>query len=452
MAGSGIDDALSEFYSRLKGIKEYYRSLPSELAMPFDPSTYIASLVDVEKQALELDFVFSGEEGWGRYLDLHQCFRLYSNLKGVEKINYLTYLDRFERYRPELTRRFKIIPQSTKMHTDYYKYLVELEAYLLDWIKRAKPLFMWQTLKQQILDEFEDRWAEGTVPLWERPTNTAQGEAAASSAAALYCVACERLFSKQTVFTEHFKGKKHIKAEQALKEKGKNAAGSYAVPTDAVDGNDKLQVVQDALELAYQKTKPTALLEFLIASYVSQFLSLVRDDTKSYAERKQALTEKERLEDQADEPVEVMPESDGEEEGMIYNPLKLPIGWDGKPIPFWLYKLHGLGIEYPCEICGGYVYMGRKAFEKHFSEYRHTHGMKSLGIPNSKFFQDITSITDAYALAEKLKKSAKAKAVTADIIEEFEDEQGNVFNRKTYEGTAVFIQLMQLDLKRQGII
>ncbi|KAJ3328296.1 hypothetical protein HDU91_004148, partial [Kappamyces sp. JEL0680] len=81
MAGSGIDDALSEFYSRLKGIKEYYRSLPSELAMPFDPSTYIASLVDVEKQALELDFVFSGEEGWGRYLDLHQCFRLYSNLK-----------------------------------------------------------------------------------------------------------------------------------------------------------------------------------------------------------------------------------------------------------------------------------------------------------------------------------------------------------------------------------
>ena len=26
----------------------------------------------------------------------------------------------------------------------------------------------------------------------------------------------------------------------------------------------------------------------------------------------------------------------------MYNPLKLPMGWDGKPIPYWLYKLHGL--------------------------------------------------------------------------------------------------------------
>lgn len=35
-------------------------------------------------------------------------------------------------------------------------------------------------------------------------------------------------------------------------------------------------------------------------------------------------------------------ESD-DEEGDFYNPLKLPMGWDGKPIPYWLYKLHGLG-------------------------------------------------------------------------------------------------------------
>lgn len=30
------------------------------------------------------------------------------------------------------------------------------------------------------------------------------------------------------------------------------------------------------------------------------------------------------------------------DEEAIYNPLKLPMGWDGKPIPYWLYKLHGL--------------------------------------------------------------------------------------------------------------
>jgi splicing factor 3A subunit 3 len=60
------------------------------------------------------------------------------------------------------------------------------------------------------------------------------------------------------------------------------------------------------------------------------------------------------------------PEEEPEEEERIYNPLKLPLGWDGKPIPYWLYKLHGLGVEYRCEICSDYVYMGRKNFERHF--------------------------------------------------------------------------------------
>lgn len=36
---------------------------------------------------------------------------------------------------------------------------------------------------------------------------------------------------------------------------------------------------------------------------------------------------------------------DEEAEAPLYNPLNLPLGWDGKPIPFWLYKLHGLSVE-----------------------------------------------------------------------------------------------------------
>lgn len=57
-----------------------------------------------------------------------------------------------------------------------------------------------------------------------------------------------------------------------------------------------------------------------------------------------------------------------------------------QPIPYWLYKLHGLNIYYECEICGGYKYRfvlsssvggygsrmksvvrGPKAFQRHFS-------------------------------------------------------------------------------------
>ena len=38
-------------------------------------------------------------------------------------------------------------------------------------------------------------------------------------------------------------------------------------------------------------------------------------------------------------------DEDEDDDGPLYNPLNLPLGWDGTPIPYWLYKLHGLGVE-----------------------------------------------------------------------------------------------------------
>jgi hypothetical protein len=61
------------------------------------------------------------------------------------------------------------------------------------------------------------------------------------------------------------------------------------------------------------------------------------------------------------------PDESDDEDDYIYNPLKLPLGWDGKPIPYWLYKLHGLNIEFKCEICGNASYWGRRAYERHFT-------------------------------------------------------------------------------------
>ena len=40
--------------------------------------------------------------------------------------------------------------------------------------------------------------------------------------------------------------------------------------------------------------------------------------------------------------LQVQDEADSDEDDYVYNPLKLPMGPDGKPIPYWLYKLHGL--------------------------------------------------------------------------------------------------------------
>jgi len=103
--------------------------------------------------------------------------------------------------------------------------------------------------------------------------------------------------------------------------------------------------------------------------------------------------------------------------------------------------LHGLNISYNCEICGNFTYKGPKAFQRHFAEWRHAHGMRCLGIPNTAHFANVTQIEDAITLWEKLKSQKQSERWIADQEEEFEDSLGNVVNRKTFE-----------DLKRQGLL
>merc|ERR1719266_1835434 len=145
--------------------------------------------------------------------------------------------------------------------------------------------------------------------------------------------------------------------------------------------------------------------------------------------------------DSDEEESEEEPEPEDDDDDIPYNPKNLPLGWDGKPIPYWLYKLHGLNISYNCEICGNYTYKGPKAFQRHFAEWRHAHGMRCLGIPNTAHFANVTQIEDAMALWEKLKTQKSEEAFKPDQEEEFEDSQGNVVNKKIFE-----------DLKRQGLL
>lgn len=162
--------------------------------------------------------------------------------------------------------------------------------------------------------------------------------------------------------------------------------------------------------------------------------------TKENIEKKQALTYEEMEAEREEEEVQADTESDDEEQ-QIYNPLKLPMGWDGKPIPYWLYKLHGLGQEFKCEICGNHSYWGRRAFERHFKEWRHQHGMRCLGIPNTKNFNEITSIKEAKVLWERIQERQGLNKWRPDLEEEYEDKEGNIYNKKTYT-----------DLQRQGLI
>jgi splicing factor 3A subunit 3 len=179
---------------------------------------------------------------------------------------------------------------------------------------------------------------------------------------------------------------------------------------------------------------------------LGELLMETLEETATMIEKKQARTYDEIERDLAlaaeEEAMQVDEDEDEEEEEKpIYNPLNLPLGFDGKPIPYWLYKLHGLNLEFKCEICGNYSYWGPRPFERHFQEWRHSYGMKCLGIPNTKPFQGITLIEDAYTLHAKLRAEDGSTTFNPEMDEEFEDRTGNVMNRKVYT-----------DLARQGLL
>jgi splicing factor 3A subunit 3 len=132
---------------------------------------------------------------------------------------------------------------------------------------------------------------------------------------------------------------------------------------------------------------------------------------------------------------------DDSEDGPIYNPKNVPLDFDGKPIPYWLFKLHGLNHYYPCEICGGETYRGRRNFELHFADSKHTLGMRSLNIPNTKHFHGVTTIQDAQDLWPALQGKLQQEQFDNVREEEYEDSNGNVLSRATYE-----------DLARQGLL
>jgi hypothetical protein len=133
-------------------------------------------------------------------------------------------------------------------------------------------------------------------------------------------------------------------------------------------------------------------------------------------------------------------EEDDDDDEVHYNPKGVPLGYDGRPIPFWLFKLHGLRVTYSCEICGNEVYKGRRKFEEHFQQEKHALGLRCLGIPNTPHFHGITKIKDAVALLKKLRQERQGAVWTAES-EECEDSRGNVMSKTTYD-----------DLVREGLL
>lgn len=392
-AGGGLDS----FYKQFGMIKEFHQRY-KDVKIEDLEAEYAIRLPEPNKRIPDDDRIatmFSGEEGYGRYFDLIALHSEFVNLKRNRPVTYLRYLDIFDVF-DDTT-----VPAPVKQDAGYEAYLSNLLTYLRSFYQRAMPLDDHKGTISVFEQAFEEQW---------KPVE------------GIYCNICQKMYSKQTVYDGHLISKKH--------KAGLEGNATPAVPKQAHDSK-----------------KEVARLEFVISQLVQKFIT-IKSATKSNVARKQTLTDKEwQAEQDASYNITILPDKEEEEEVIeqdtdkIYNPLKLPLGWDGKPIPFWLWRLHGLGVEYPCEICGNYVYMGRKAYDKHFVEFRHVHGLRCLGIANSPVFEQITNIADAIALNERLDVVRRQEQKKHDETIEMEDENGNIMNAALYN-----------ELRRQGVL
>eukprot|EP01071_Lankesteria_metandrocarpae_P006224 Lankesteria_metandrocarpae@DN4284_c0_g1_i1.p2 len=471
--GDTPDDSVnvwSNFYDKLKEIRDFYKSttMSNDLSVMAATEPEQRSAAEMVQEMLvlryrEFERVFTGEEDLGRYVDMMLHFNKFCNLTkyrryreqehqkaeiarlrrkaersesadGVEdncnksppkidhsqiphfdEIDYVAFLRSFQKLHE--------IPRHCKYRdVEYEEYVRSLEEYVEGFFFRINPLIEARKIHRR-LAEFGDAWDSGTVMGWSTYTHKLP----------LYALPTDQLLATQATFSAHKGGKKYKKTLATLqarpvKEQTELVDRSEARDKTLAESEYKIQFYYDLLSPVIEKT-------------------IERLQTKQSRSARELDTELEKdiLAGEIEEPLSESSSDedsgDDDDDKPVYNPLNLPLGWDGKPIPFWLYKLHGLGQEYKCEICGNQSYWGRRAFERHFQEWRHAYGMRCLKIPNTAHFKEVTKIEDAITLYEKLKKEAEIKAFDSEHDVECEDSAGNVMSAKAMQ-----------DLHNQGLL
>ncbi|SCN59781.1 splicing factor 3A subunit 3, putative [Plasmodium chabaudi chabaudi] len=482
------NDVWKNYYERIKYIKDYHKKTNIK-------KTEIRSYKSYKNEALKnnkLKSSFSPLEKKGKYIDMTKHYDEFINIKkvkefrinmfkkknnlnnpgsGKKKNNNTPSLDDFKEmdlitYLNNFTR-FYYIPRYCKYKNDEYKkYLENLLNYLTSFFSKINILGNWEKTYEQYENKFKELFQNKEIKHWECFTYDLNS----------YCKINDKLYASEGTYQGYLKSKKYDEEFKKYMKK------KYSV--------EELQQIKDEIE---KEDELIAKYEYLIENY-KILLNKIFQKTIQNIQRKQAFTIEEIEKRQKNEkkikindhllsisddiinnnniinnienilnPNSVISSSDydtsdlgseiddnegqndeeneEDENKTIYNPLNLPLGHDNKPIPYWLYKLHGLSKEYKCEICGNYSYFGRAAFEKHFYEWRHSFGMKCLNIPNTLHFKEITKIEDALNLYEKLKKETQTVQFKPDHEVECEDSKGNVMSIKAYD-----------DLKRQGLL
>jgi splicing factor 3A subunit 3 len=424
-------DPFEEFYRQVSSIKEHHSRYQNEQAE--NSEQWYRPQKGGEEQPFIVENMFSGEEAYGQFFDLHSCHESYLNLPNAKRLGYMQYLEVFDNFQPG----YGGVKRADKLTDQYFKYLGEVMEYLESFMRRTRPLENLDEVFNGWQREFEAAWGKDEVQGWQKEAAAAKANSTAralSTAEAVWCEACEKEFKNENVYKGHLNGRKHIKAAELL-------AQREETPNGAVNG-------AHATSAHRLKERAVAEREFRVKKLVGA-MNIERDDTRVNVERRQGMTERERAQELENlYNMTSGAQNDGEEEedqddgeDKLYNPLKLPLAWDGKPIPFWLYRLHGLGQEFPCEVCGNFVYRGRRAFDKHFNETNHITNLKRLGITDTYLFRDITSIEQAVRLWEKIQRDQNKDQIDDGAVVQMEDAEGNVMPEKVY-----------LDLQKQGLL
>eukprot|EP01035_Chromulina_nebulosa_P040527 gene40527-54798_t len=152
------------FYEALGSTREYYYKFPN---------TQINSAA-VKPSSLEVNVPFSGEEIFGKYLDLNANFLEFANI--TKKIftdqDYLQYLDRFN--------TFFYIPDDLRASKPYGDYLVNLWGYLSNFFRRVHPLIDLDEIVQGEWEtEFCNKVRAGEVKHARLPASARNAQSAA---------------------------------------------------------------------------------------------------------------------------------------------------------------------------------------------------------------------------------------------------------------------------------
>jgi len=143
-------DFFASFYSKLRETREYHMKYPNiklQHQPPLERELDAAAAV-----------AFSGEELYGRYLDLHALHAACQNLPAQQrraaqapddKLDYGQYLETFT--------DFASIPPNQKNKV-YAKYISDLWSYITGFFKRTQPLVDLEALLAEPTQAWENRW------------------------------------------------------------------------------------------------------------------------------------------------------------------------------------------------------------------------------------------------------------------------------------------------------